>query len=44
MAKAVKKDSLSLQRTKEKIAKRNKKVMSESKKKRMVDAKVMKSK
>lgn len=41
---AKKEVSLTLQRAKEKIEKRNKKVMSEDKKKRMVAAKVMKSK
>lgn len=39
---AKKEDSLSLQRYKQKIAKRNKKIMTESRKKRLVAAKLMK--
>ena len=37
-----KEDSLSMQRLKDKIAKRNRKVLTESKKKRLKDAKLVK--
>ena len=39
-----KEDSLSVQRAKAKIEKRNKKIMTESKKRRLIEAKVMKTK
>lgn len=42
MAAKKKEDSLTLQRMKAKIAKRNRKVMTESKKKRLKDAKLVK--